>query len=152
MYSKSVLGTDSSGYIIEGTASPSINKIAYSASQTQGTGDTEIDDNLVVYLNKDSGLWTKAGADSIYTLGMGVVDNKAGTTSITFNVVFCGEVGGFSSLTPGQWYWLETDASQHGDITATQPSTSSGTLVDPIGVAVTATTLFVVPARPHQVT
>ena len=110
----------------------------------------------MVYYDVDNSKWTKSQADSQTTLAVGMVDNVTGSSgNQAFNVVFCGAVASITddasaALVIGQWYWLS--ASVAGGITKTQPSGSSGTLIDPVGVCTAATTLMVVPARPHKVT
>jgi len=135
------LKTNANGQIIAGVGSPVTNHVAW---QVTGS-NTSLSNRDVVYLDNATGLWTKAQANDPATLGIGMIDGLSGLSgNQSFSVVFIGAVSGFTNLEIGNWYWLsDTDA---GGITSTSPS-GSGALVDPIGVAVSATTLVVTPAR-----
>ena len=135
------LKTDATGQIIAGVGSPVTNHVAW---QVTGS-NTSLSNRDVVYLNNATGLWTKAQANNPATLGIGMINGLSGSSgNQSFSVVFIGAVSGFTNLEIGNWYWLSDTVA--GEITSTSPS-GSGALVDPIGVAVNATTLFVTPAR-----
>ena len=135
------LKTNATGQIIAGVGSPVTNHVAW---QVTGS-NTSLSNRDVVYLNNATGLWTKAQANDPATLGIGMIDGLSGSSgNQSFSVVFIGAVSGFTNLEIGNWYWLSDTVV--GGITSTSPS-GSGALVDPIGVAVSATTLVVTPAR-----
>lgn len=86
------------------------------------------------------GLWRKALASSDLSLAFGVV---GAVSSATFTVVFCGVVTGLEGLTPG---WLFSSNIVAGQLVATPP-TARYSYVNPIGFAVDATRLVVLPLR-----
>ena len=138
------LKTDANGQVIAGSGNPTTNRLVLEITGS----NTNLSDRDVVYLNNATSLWTKARANDLTTLAVAMIDNVTGTSgNQSFDVVFSGAVGGFTNLEVGNWYWLDTNTA--GAITSTVPS-GSGALIDPVGVAVNATTLFVVPARPHK--
>lgn len=138
------LKTDANGKIIAGSGSPTTSRVAWGVTGS----NTTLSNGDVVYLDNATGLWTKARANALTTLAVGVVDSVAGTSgNQDFSVVFAGAVSGYTGLSVGNWYWLSKNTA--GGIVDTLP-TGSGELIDPVGVAVNSTTLFVVPARPSK--
>ncbi len=137
------LSADANGVISKETGSiPATNRLSLAITGS----NTTLSDRDVVYLDNSSGLWTKSVASDPSKLSIGMIDDKTGSDgSQSFNVIFSGSVGGFSSLEVGNYCWL----SGTGGITQTRP-TSAGALVDPVGLAVSATTVYVLPARPHK--
>jgi len=137
------LSADANGVISKETGSiPATNRLSLAITGS----NTALSDRDVVYLDNGSGLWTKSVASDPSKLSIGVIDDKTGSNgNQSFNVIFSGSVGGFSSLEVGNYCWL----SGTGNITQTRP-TSAGALVDPVGLAVSATTVYVLPARPHK--
>lgn len=96
-----------------------------------------------------SGNVQNAKADAAATstaIGICVGVPQAGQTTAAsgerVTVVVIGPVGGFSSLTPGAVYYI--DSSTAGAITATAP-TGAGVWAKSIGYAKSATELFVLP-------
>jgi hypothetical protein len=149
--SKAVLGTDSSGKIIDAGSTPTLNKLIYSVTANPGSALSAGD---VVYLNRDGTtyVWTKSIATSENTCAVAVVDSvTASGSNQDIDVVFAGLVSGYSSpdLVPGDWYFLSKTTA--GGITNTLP-TGVNDIVDPVGMAVTTSSLFVVPARPNKLT
>lgn len=138
------LKTDGTGQIIAGSGTPTTSRVALEVTGS----NTTLANRDVVYLSNSTGLWTKARANDPTTLAVGVVDNVSGSAgNQTFSVVFAGSVSGWTGLDIGNWYWLDKNTA--GGVVGTLP-TGSGELVDPVGIAVSATELFVVPARPHK--
>tara|TARA_R100001015_G_C4634444_1_gene200958 strand:+ start:109 stop:2010 length:1902 start_codon:yes stop_codon:yes gene_type:complete len=137
------LSADANGVIQKETGSiPATNRVGLSVT---GSNTTLVNTN-VVYLD-NTGVWAKAVRTDQTKLAVGVIDDKTGADgNQSFTVVFCGLVDGFSSLTVGDWCWLSNTA---GGITQTAPS-GSGDIIDPVGIAITATSIMVMPARPHQ--
>lgn len=74
---------------------------------------------------------------------LGVIQSKNSTT--TAIVVAYGPVTGFSNLATGTRYFLTND----GGLTAPPLSVNDAQYVHSVGVAVTDTTLFVMPQWPH---
>ena len=138
------LKTDANGKIIAGSGSPTTSRVAWGVTGS----NTMLANRDVVYLNNATGLWTKARANALTTLAVGIIDSVAGSPgNQDFSVVFAGAVSGYTDLDVGNWYWLSKVTT--GGITSTFP-TGSGELIDPVGIAVNSTTLFVVPARPSK--
>jgi hypothetical protein len=138
------LKTDANGKIIAGSGSPTTSRVAWGVTGS----NTMLANRDVVYLNNATGLWTKARANALTTLAVGIIDSVAGSPgNQDFSVVFAGAVSGYINLDVGNWYWLSKVTT--GGITSTFP-TGSGELIDPVGIAVNSTTLFVVPARPSK--
>jgi hypothetical protein len=138
------LKTDATGKIIAGSGSPTTSRVAWGVTGS----NTMLANRDVVYLNNATGLWTKARANALTTLAVGIIDSVAGSPgNQDFSVVFAGAVSGYTDLDVGNWYWLSKVTT--GGITSTFP-TGSGELIDPVGIAVNSTTLFVVPARPSK--
>ena len=138
------LKTDANGKIIAGSGSPTTSRVAWGVTGS----NTMLSNRDVVYLNNATGLWTKARANALTTLAVGIIDSVAGSPgNQDFSVVFAGAVSGYTDLDVGNWYWLSKTTV--GGITSTFP-TGSGELIDPVGIAVNSTTLFVVPARPSK--
>lgn len=138
------LKTDANGKIIAGSGSPTTSRVAWGVTGS----NTTLSNRDVVYLDNATGLWTKARANALTTLAVGVIDSVAGSPgNQDFSVVFAGAVSGYTGLEVGNWYWLSKDVA--GELTSTLP-TGPGELVDPVGIAVNSTTLFVVPARPSK--
>jgi len=138
------LTTDSNGKIIAGSGTPTTSRVAWAVAGS----NTTLANRDVVYLDNSTGLWTKARANSVTTLAAGVIDGVSGSAGNQgFSVIFAGAVSGYTGLEVGNFYWLSKDVA--GGITATLP-TGSGEFVDPVGIAVNSTTLFVLPARPHK--
>ena len=138
------LKTDANGKIIAGSGSPTTSRVAWGVTGS----NTMLSNRDVVYLNNATGLWTKARANALTTLAVGIIDSVAGSPgNQDFSVVFAGAVSGYTDLDVGNWYWLSKNTV--GGITSTLP-TGSGELIDPVGIAVNSTTLFVVPARPSK--
>jgi hypothetical protein len=138
------LKTDANGKIIAGSGSPTTSRVAWGVTGS----NTMLANRDVVYLNNATGLWTKARANALTTLAVGIIDSVAGSAgNQDFSVVFAGAVSGYTDLDVGNWYWLSKTTV--GGITSTFP-TGSGELIDPVGIAVNSTTLFVVPARPSK--
>ena len=138
------LKTDATGKIIAGSGSPTTSRVAWGVTGS----NTMLSNRDVVYLNNATGLWTKARANALTTLAVGIIDSVAGSPgNQDFSVVFAGAVSGYTDLDVGNWYWLSKVTT--GGITSTFP-TGSGELIDPVGIAVNSTTLFVVPARPSK--
>jgi hypothetical protein len=138
------LKTDANGKIIAGSGSPTTSRVAWGVTGS----NTMLSNRDVVYLNNATGLWTKARANALTTLAVGIIDSVAGSPgNQDFSVVFAGAVSGYTDLDVGNWYWLSKVTT--GGITSTFP-TGSGELIDPVGIAVNSTTLFVVPARPSK--
>ena len=138
------LKTDANGKIIAGSGSPTTSRVAWGVTGS----NTMLSNRDVVYLNNATGLWTKARANALTTLAVGIIDSVAGSPgNQDFSVVFAGAVSGYINLDVGNWYWLSKVTT--GGITSTFP-TGSGELIDPVGIAVNSTTLFVVPARPSK--
>jgi hypothetical protein len=138
------LKTDANGKIIAGSGSPTTSRVAWGVTGS----NTMLANRDVVYLNNATGLWTKARANALTTLAVGIIDSVAGSPgNQDFSVVFAGAVSGYTDLDVGNWYWLSKTTT--GGITSTFP-TGSGELIDPVGIAVNSTTLFVVPARPSK--
>lgn len=86
--------------------------------------------------------WVKARADSAYTLSEAIVSAVADVDNFTARVV--GPVSGLSGLTPGAYYF--TDASTAGALTSTEPTAPY--FSNPVGFALSATELMVLPLRP----
>ena len=138
------LKTDANGKIIAGSGSPTTSRVAWGVTGS----NTMLSNRDVVYLDNVTGLWTKARANALTTLAVGIIDSVAGSAgNQDFSVVFAGAVSGYTDLDVGNWYWLSKVTT--GGITSTFP-TGSGELIDPVGIAVNSTTLFVVPARPSK--
>ena len=137
------LSADANGVIQKETGSiPATNRVGLSVT---GSNTTLVDTD-VVYLD-NTGVWAKAVRTDQTKLAVGVIDDKTGSDgNQSFTVVFCGLVDGFSSLTVGDWCWLSDVA---GGITQTAPN-GNGDIIDPVGIAITATSIMVMPARPHQ--
>lgn len=96
----------------------------------------------VLYLNGSN--YEKAKADAANTAEVVGVVSKIITAGSSYEITLVGEVAGFSSLTPGEVYFL--DPSTAGAITAVEPSVV-GQVSVPIGVASSASTLYVAPKR-----
>ena len=138
------LKTDANGKIIAGSGSPTTSRVAWGVTGS----NTMLSNRDVVYLDNVTGLWTKARANALTTLAVGIIDSVAGSPgNQDFSVVFAGAVSGYTDLEVGNWYWLSKNTT--GGVTSTLP-TGSGELIDPVGIAVNSTTLFVVPARPSK--
>ena len=83
---------------------------------------------------------TLANATSVSTApAIGFISSKITNTQCI--VTYAGELGGFSSLTPGFIYYLDVSA---GGITTTPPATS-GNVVQIVGIAGSATVLTIIP-------
>jgi len=138
------LSTNANGKVIASSGVPSTNKIIISVTGS----NTSLSNRDVVYLDNATGLWTKSQANNKLTLAVGVVDNVSGTApNQSFSVVFFGTVAGYSGLEIGNWYWLSKNTA--GSITDTRP-TDYGDLVDPVGIAISSTSLFVITSRAHK--
>ena len=86
--------------------------------------------------------WQKAQADSAYTMAEAIVSAVGDVDSFTARVV--GPVSGLSGLTPGAYYFVsETTA---GALTSTEPTAPY--FSNPVGFALSATELMVLPLRP----
>ena len=95
----------------------------------------------VLYMN--GSVYAKALADAANTAEVvGMVSRIIDAS--TFELTLSGEVAGLSGLTPGENYFLS--AATAGAITATEPSVV-GQVSLPIGVASSATSLYVAPKR-----
>ena len=138
------LSADANGVIQKETGSiPSTSRIAYNVTGS----NTSLSDGDVVYLDSTTQVWTKAVRTDSTKLAVGVIDDKSGSDgNQSFNVIFSGVVDGYTGLTIGNWCWLDSTA---GGITQTAP-TAAGSIIDPVGIALTATSIMVMPARPHQ--
>jgi hypothetical protein len=95
----------------------------------------------VLYLNGST--YAKALATAANTAEVvGVVSRVIDAS--TFELTLSGEISGLSGLTPGEVYFL--DASTPGAITIVEPSVV-GQVSLPVGVASSASTLYVAPKR-----
>ena len=95
----------------------------------------------VLYMN--GSVYAKALADAANTAEVvGMVSRIIDAS--TFELTLSGEVAGLSGLTPGENYFLS--AATAGAITATEPSVV-GQVSLPVGVASSATSLYVAPKR-----
>jgi len=99
----------------------------------------------VLYL--DGAVYKRAKADAANTAEVvGVVSRIVDATaaSFTFEMTLSGEVAGLAGLTPGEVYFLS--AATAGALTAVEPSVV-GQVSLPVGVASSATSLYVAPKR-----
>lgn len=99
----------------------------------------------VLYLNGTTyakAIATSAAAAEVVGVVSRIVDATPAT--FTFEITLSGEVAGLSGLTPGEVYFL--DSSTAGAITAVEPSVV-GQISLPVGVASSASTLYVAPKR-----
>jgi hypothetical protein len=95
----------------------------------------------VLWLNGST--YAKAKADAVNTAEVvGVVSRVIDVDN--FEMTLSGEISGLSSLTPGEVYFLS--ASTAGALTVTEPSVI-GQVSLPVGVASSASTLYVAPKR-----
>jgi len=91
---------------------------------------------MAVYF--DGTNWQKALSDTTSTLGIGIASY---VDADNFDVVVCGSLYGFSSLSPGEYYFVSSSLS--GGLTTTEPSISN-----PLVFAISATHGIVLPWRP----
>lgn len=92
----------------------------------------------------DAGVWALAQANSISTLGVGIVSNVIDANN--FQVATGGVVTGMAGLTAGEYYFVSDTIA--GGLTITEPTTYS----NPIGLAKSNTEFIVLPYRASQVT
>jgi hypothetical protein len=119
---------------VSGSSSSSSSAASTSITVTQAAHG--LTTGQVVYYN--GSIWRKAQADSTSTLGIGIVQYL---TPNTFNVVFSGQVSGFSGLSAGNYYFVSDSLS--GGLTYNEP-----TISNPLVVAVSTTAGIVIPWRP----
>ena len=98
-------------------------------------------DGEALYFNGT--VWNRAQSNNVNTVGSHIcqvvdVDN--------FNAVIAGLVTGLSGLTPGDWLFVS--GTTPGALTATEPLSGYS---NPIGQALTATTLMVFPYRAQEI-
>lgn len=86
--------------------------------------------------------WQFAQADSAYTLAVGIVKEVADANNFSVRVV--GPVEGLSGLTPGAYYFVSETTP--GSITDNEPVVPY--FSNPVGFALSATQLMVLPLRP----
>lgn len=104
-----------------------------------------------VYINQSDGDVEQTDCNAAATshgigIVVGAISNMGqGKTTFVANdplsVALWGPITGFSGLTPGRIYWVDSDA---GKLTDTQPS-GGGTWSRGMGYALTATEFFVMP-------
>lgn len=104
-----------------------------------------------VYLNPSDNEWYQVDSDatSLVKCGSqrGVANTAAAGNGYDFEVVLWGPVSNFSGLTPGGPLWASTTA---GGYTQTKPDPAEGSgqiVVDRIGVALSATKIWVEPSQ-----
>jgi hypothetical protein len=88
--------------------------------------------------------WQLAQADSGYTMAEGIVKEVTDADNFTVRVV--GPVEGLSGLTPGAYYFVSKDTA--GALTVTEPTAPY--FSNPVGFALSATQLMVLPLRPSS--
>ena len=138
------LKTDGSGNVMAGTGTPGTTRVTYEVTNS----DTNLEVGDVVYLDNGTGKWSLSEKSNPRRLAMGMIDNVVdnGNGTQNFNVVFLGEVTNSSwNLQVGNYCFLHGT----GDFTQTEPA-GSGVIVDPVGIAVSTTSIFVTPARAHR--
>lgn len=119
-----------------------------------GTAGEGLSERDYVYLDESSGTWFKVDIDATPILCgrvRGVVNEAGGILSAsTGSIRLIGEVSGYAGLTAWQPVYAHSTA---GGITQTRPSPVSGgaqVAVIPIGIAITATNIVVLPQQPAQ--
>lgn len=122
---------------VSGSSSSSSSSASTSIRVTQSAHGLTTGD--VVYF--DGASWHKALATSTSTLGIGVAQY---VSSSIFNVIFSGQVSGFTGLSSGNYYFLSDSIS--GGLTYTEPSISN-----PLLFATSSTSGIVVPWRPVDI-
>ena len=95
----------------------------------------------------DGSNWDLAQANAAGTLGVALVAST-GLSGSAFTAILMGSVSGLLGLTAGQYYFV-SDATP-GALTTTEP-TSTSSYSNPIILALTTTTAFVLPFRPNSI-